>query len=407
MNNKKVNTSKTFSGIEFKKKYKIDLYVIENVDDKYIIGPKSEINYAKTCFEISINVPDDASISIHNNLFITNKINIENKRDWTTDSTSCTKILSENGMALQQINIDQSLTNSAVYETALLENGLAIQFVPKEKQSFDLQMIAVMNNILSLEHIYKQSREVVMYCINKSVTSEYFKYVKNQMEYAYEAIQKNPFVLQHIINPTNDMCEQACKLDGRCLQFIPKHLQTEKQQMFAVTQAGWSLEYTFNPSRNVKITAIQNNPMSIQYLNLQSEEYCLLALSKCTFAINVIDEMFITPNIIEYILKSDEYTTNNKFNKINKWLQYEELSHECIEKIFNIVMKDFPNYHHQILEMFISVIKLKYNMSDILNLAKQKQLLLDTEHNVLNKISRGELNINNVNNVGMLCFLDC
>lgn len=220
---------------------------------------------------IPVEIPDDADIYIEKNKFKANKFILHMNK----------------GFLIPEFPLWKS---AEFCNKVVQQNGLLIQYVPDELQTFELSKLAVKQNGLALKYIK------IEFC-------------------------------------TNELFELAVTNTGQALKFIPEILQTSEIIYRALYNDSFAIIYVKKQTIEHGIIAIRQNPFLFKYLdkNCQCSETCELAVKYDGLMIINVDEKFLTEEICivaienniqasQYIKK--EYWTENltKFYKeqVNK-----------------------------------------------------------------------------------------
>ena len=104
--------------------------------------------------------------------------------------------------------------------------------------------------------------------------------------------------------------------------------ETEKEQLEAVKQSGYSIQYIYNPSEEVQLAAVRRNGLAIMYIHNQFEAAQLEAIKQDFCASQYIENP--SEKVIRYLLdnySSDENVMQRLFAKIGEE-GYNKLSDE-------------------------------------------------------------------------------
>lgn len=215
-----------------------------------------------------------------------------------------------------------SIIQNNIFMKKLLEKDpFNIQYIkePTEQQCID----AFYNNKDVFPILPIQNLEICKEAINYK--SEYFKFVKEQtLELNKFAIQKDPFLLEHVIDQNDSICKLALKLNINTFKLIRN--QTEEICKYVINQNPFMIKYIINqtdelcyqtiiknidcikyitnPNSEICLYVILMKPEYIQYIKNPSIELCKLAIDKDSnlyFTIVAVDEENIDLN--EYVFK--------------------------------------------------------------------------------------------------------
>ena len=100
------------------------------------------------------------------------------------------------------------------------------------------------------------------------------------------AVEQNGFAIQYIKNPSEQMQLAAVKQDGWAIRYI--NSPSEQVQLAAVRQNSWAIRYINSPSEQVQLAAVEHAGQAIQYIDNPSERVQLVATKKDGYAIDYI-----------------------------------------------------------------------------------------------------------------------
>ncbi len=173
-------------------------------------------------------------------------------------------LVRQDGLALRHIKNP----SEAVIIAAVQQNGLALQFVPAEKQTYQVCAFAVVQNGRALQHVAKQSESICMAAIRDqqaalamvripqtremilcAVSSApkrgcALAYAKIQdEEICLAAVTNDPHALQYVWQQTPKIVQRAVQTNGLSLMFVQEHLMTPDLCKMAVRNDGRALAY--------------------------------------------------------------------------------------------------------------------------------------------------------------------
>jgi hypothetical protein len=181
----------------------------------------------------------------------------------------------------------------------------------------------------SLVYIEEKKFKTNKFYLNKKISLVNFEYLHNYdfcklavYKYSYVlqyiinqtdelcklAIEKNPYVLRHIINQTDELCKLAIEKNPYVLEYVKN--QTNELCRMAIEKNPKILKYVKNQTDELCRLVIEINPYLLKYVNNQTDELCKLAIKINPFALlhikNQTDELCklaidINPNILKYI----------------------------------------------------------------------------------------------------------
>ena len=97
-------------------------------------------------------------------------------------------------------------------------------------------------------------------------------------EYTTELMQKNPYKIQDLINPSKELQIAAIQTDPSVIQFISN--PSEKIQLLAITINPSTIRYISNPTKDVQLTAVKISPSVIQHIKAPSKDIILAAIER-------------------------------------------------------------------------------------------------------------------------------
>ena len=84
-----------------------------------------------------------------------------------------------------------------------------------------------------------------------------------------EAVKQDGYAIDYIKNPSEAVQLAAVKQNGNAIRFIKN--PSEAVQMAAVKQNGYAIYFIKNPSKAVQVAAVKQNGYAIRYINNPSE----------------------------------------------------------------------------------------------------------------------------------------
>lgn len=189
--------------IEFDKinlwlKHKNRVSFSENIN-----GIKSTIDKDVSTLTELIIIPDDANVYINGTIFKTDKF-VSIGDIWSNEEL-CKSIVSENGLALEFVNI--KIKTMEMCMLAVLNHSHALKFVESHLQTEEMCKIAIIN-------AYK---------------------TKGRCPYS------GGFVLRYVYEQTDALCELAVSIDGYALSKVKNQTQTICK--IALAQNGYSRQF--------------------------------------------------------------------------------------------------------------------------------------------------------------------
>lgn len=131
------------------------------------------------------------------------------------------------------------------------------------------------------------------------------KYTKQDYTYdeAIKMLNIDGCMIRYIKNPTPEMCMLAVQNDGSSIRYIEDIFRTEELCIAAVSESGEAVHDIDNPSYDVFLAAIKNDPLSLGFIDEQLEELCITALNINICALMVIKNEYFTKRICEIGLR--------------------------------------------------------------------------------------------------------
>ena len=133
-------------------------------------------------------------------------------------------------------------------------------------------------------------------------------FFREKNEYTPELMQKNPYKIQDLINPSKDLQIAAIQADPSVIQFIPN--ASEKVQLLAIKINPSAIKYISNPTKDVQLTAVKISPSVIQHIKEPSKDLIVVAIERDSSVIkhipNPSEELQLiairkNPEAIQYI----------------------------------------------------------------------------------------------------------
>ena len=100
------------------------------------------------------------------------------------------------------------------------------------------------------------------------------------------AVKQNGYAIEYIKNPSEEIQLAAVKQNGYAIEYIKN--PSEEVQLAAVKQDGTAIKYIKNPSEKVQLDAVNNDGVAIEYIKNPSEEVQLAAVKQSEWAIKYI-----------------------------------------------------------------------------------------------------------------------
>lgn len=175
------------------------------------------------------------------------------------------------------------------------------------------------------------------YCIIKVVYCLKEKEILNR-------IKENPWAIEYIENPTEEMCLYAVSKAWNALKYIkePSYEVIKK----AIESKGWAIQFVKNPSLELQELAVEKDYDSIKYIKNPASEIQIISVKKDWSAIKYIENPSEEAELegiknneetMRYIKVSQEKI--NRYIKINiKIAKY--LSEEDLNRIEPIIREE-------------------------------------------------------------------
>lgn len=173
--------------------------------------------------------------------------------------------IKQNGLLLSCVtNITYKLCLEAVKQ-----NGQALYYVDNKYKTREICLEALKQNGLTISYIKNPSYDMIM-----------------------TAVKQNGLALEYCIIPMNTMCNQssdrnnvyiaAVSQNGMAIQFIESKHQTDEIRNAAIDNTYKAINYITNPSNEICMKAIIQNPRMISYIGImiKYEDVCLEAIKR-------------------------------------------------------------------------------------------------------------------------------
>jgi hypothetical protein len=234
----------------------------------------------------------------------------------------CKEAVKRQGVALKYVN-KQTLEICTI---AVKNNGYALKFVNDDMMNKTLCLLAVRNAVKAWEYVPKNFKRYVRYNYKSNIDTAIeipeiidkeslekdpwlLEHLVNQTdELCLIAINRDPYVMQYVKNKTENVCMCAVKLNGLTLQHIPKDMMTDDICKAAINNTGHAIKYIDNPSYELCMTAIKNNPLcagkiTIQDVRVYIEAHKLnprIHLTKCDNMSECMKGILYWPDFLQY-----------------------------------------------------------------------------------------------------------
>jgi hypothetical protein len=256
----------------------------------------------------------------------------------------CIEAVKNDGYAIQFIPND--LLTYEICIEAVKNNGHAIEFIPNDLLNYSLCLEAVKNNGYAIEFI---PNNLLSYdiCIEASKTNKHaINYVKDKNTMK-EIIRNDPLCLLYTVDDyTHDINYPIEELSYALVKYA------ENKYLIDVNNdsINRSLRYIYN---NLCQTILRYNGMTLQYINKQTEEMCIIAVKENYKALQFVknktykiceNALMNNYSAIKYCDKyKDIFITNNKkihYNKLNQKINKKKSKKKNIQSLLNDILLD-------------------------------------------------------------------
>ncbi len=172
------------------------------------------------------------------------------------------ELVSQEGKMLEII--DNKFLTEELCIRAVRQDGCALEFVPKNRQTYQICYEAMHSN-------------------DTAVLADVAEHLQTE-ELCLKAVQHYGKNLRYVLPQfkTYVVCYAAVQQDGWALAFVPKHLHLKEMHKAAVRQNGLAIKYVKQQDEEICKIAVQQNAFAISDINYDSrtEEICRLAIQK-------------------------------------------------------------------------------------------------------------------------------
>lgn len=238
-----------------------------------------------------ITIPNNSRVYVEKDKFKADKIIIDEILDFKdVHNDFWVRMIEKNHRVLQYITEPDDLLDE-IYELAVNQNGLSLEFVPDTYQSKKICKLAVEQNGLALQ--FAANKYITQKLCDLAVQQnwfalEYVNYSYQTKELCMSAVKKNGLILQFIQNQTDEMCMLAVKNYGYALEYVNK--QTEDICKAAVKQCGYALKFVKKQTDEICMLAVISRGNALQYVKNQTEDMCTIAIKQNHFSIAYVKE---------------------------------------------------------------------------------------------------------------------
>lgn len=207
----------------------------------------------------------------------------------------CIVALSQKGKLLKFVNDKKKY----ICEIALENDGLALEFI--DDQTVKLCKIALRKNIQSYKYIKNKNDDINLYTI--SLDADSLKDIINlsgiekiSEKVCIEALKKKGSLLKYIPKDyqTYEMCHLAIENDPESISFFDeKYFSCENLVKLALFKNSFVIKHIKNPSNEICNLALEQNPLSIRFIENQTNELCIKAINLDTNALSCIKQQTV------------------------------------------------------------------------------------------------------------------
>jgi hypothetical protein len=171
--------------------------------------------------------------------------------------------------------------------SAVLRNNINLKYIKDDYQTDVMCMAAINSKISNFQYIKNKKRELCLYALSKNYQAiQYFTDIT--FEYFDLATQEDTTLFECIKNPTLEMCISIIKKSNvhtscTIIKKILSHFDTPE----------------------IRLLAITNNPINLQYIKDPSQELCIKAVTLCGLMISKIPEKYQTQELWENAVKQN------------------------------------------------------------------------------------------------------
>ena len=155
------------------------------------------------------------------------------------------------------------------------------------------QLTLIEKNPYAIETIENPSEELQLKAVK--LLGESIEYIKNPSEKVQlEAIKENPYSIETIDNPSETVQLQAVTYFGDIIQYLPN--ASENVQSAAIQNNPYNIQYIENPNERIQMEAVIQCGLVIEYIKNPSKEIQLAAINENGAAIDLIEEVVVVKN---------------------------------------------------------------------------------------------------------------
>lgn len=327
---------------------------------KHINSPSDMmlLECSKTMPELIGKISDSTMIMDMNPLEIIkfNPSHIKNIEDPTYDM--CYEAVKRCGNLINSIPIkfqDEKMNLGAV-----TNDGLAIKYLVSFRQTENVCIMALKQNINSFRFIKFLTEPLIKIVLEYDCNLiKDIQHIINDDDLLDKmkmvSVSQSGLSLQHILNPTYDICKKAIEQNYKALKFVPDDVLCDGLIHFALNTDGNAIKYIKNQTKELCEMAIENNPLAIGRIKGHSmmEELCMRAIKKnyraidkikmqsielCIFAVAVSEKAIMYIKDLDVPKFIHLWTINQNITHHIRNSQMREECEECVENMLNSML---------------------------------------------------------------------
>lgn len=287
-----INRNKIHKGFTYKQGLNVDTLPFNPTDTCRQGGlyftTKDNIFHFKKYGDYCCNIiiPDDAQCYVEKYAIKANKIIVESFREvhqmseWF-DEDFCISAVKQKWQAIKYVKVMTpnvckqyvKIEGQTIYftpqtdelcELAVTQNGMALKFINNKTNKINL--IAVRENGLALQHVSVQTEEICMVAIEQNPDAYQYVYIQTN-KLSCLAVQKDYTQLQHVYAKTHSVCKCAIQQNVKALIYMDQDEQTDELCDLAVRIDGLALQYIHNKNFHICNVAITQNRNALKYVS--------------------------------------------------------------------------------------------------------------------------------------------
>ena len=252
--------------------------------------------------------------------------------------------------------IPDELRTKELCESAVKQNGEALNYVPKEYKTIEMCEMAVQNNGETLNYVPDKFQTLKMYKIAVQQNGMALEYVPEKyktIKLCELAVKQNGRAFKHIPKEykTKELCELAVQQNGMALNYVPRKLRTKEICKIAIEQNG-CIVYCIPENiltEELCELAVQQNGEALFYLpdELRTKELCELAVKQNGSALRYIPHEYKTPELCEMAVQNN----GEALNYVPYQLK-DELQHYVKNKVLELPIEKYKEIFYEIKTLF-------------------------------------------------------